>query len=533
MGRVGATSDDYFKRIFESGKSNIRFCSQHFKPSDFTNTGRLKKDVLPMSYLTSGGGGRKYSYVGRKGRFPAVATGRMNILLRKRHKKMIPTTPDASTKSSTSDPLPVSVHELRSTRIGLLETSVAKTYGLDVTKPEHAAAVGRIVGAIKKEKKYQHIIADLQRQHVEDEEKLKDYAKAFAQLQNRSLHKSMISWANHNRPYKKHFFEALTGFHFSELNNIILALDATHEIATESLTKNGHHVEDPIARIENRKKTKKANSFDLWQDSMIATFMYFKISSEALVAEIWNVHPSTLSRHAMLWIDFLCLWGAYFTPRLSVEENRLMTGEDMYEETGLFNVRDIVDCCEIKVEDNRQFRAQHHQLHSQHHEGPNIKIFTAVATSYCLQFVSDGVGASMHDDTLLHQCGYLDKLEPGENFLCDRGFGEDLTMLQKLVTAITPTKYHDGKQFGAEEVLASMYVGKYRILVEQFNESIREWRWLDSRPEHSQRDIVAKVFAAKGWLQGFRKPKGGVHASMGSESFFETYSKIISDKRRV
>nr|XP_049693818.1 uncharacterized protein LOC126054061 [Helicoverpa armigera] len=127
----------------------------------------------------------------------------------------------------------------------------------------------------------------------------------------------------------------------------------------------------------------------------------------------------------------------------------------------------IVDCTEIKIEKPKNPLTQ--QLtYSTCKLANTLKVLVGISASGCVTFVSDAYGGSTSDRELFEKCGLIDKLEPNDIILCDRGFNVQDLVCHKNVTVNVPEflKNTDG-QFEPSQLTRSKKISSEQIHVER------------------------------------------------------------------
>ena len=125
----------------------------------------------------------------------------------------------------------------------------------------------------------------------------------------------------------------------------------------------------------------------------------------------------------------------------------------------------ILDCFEIFCErpSNLKARAQTYS-HYKHHN--TVKFLIGITPQGVISYISKGWGGRVSDKYLTENCGVLNKLQPGDQVLADRGFNQDSVGLYCAEIVIPPfTK--GKKQLSKIEVDAARQLSRVRIHVER------------------------------------------------------------------
>lgn len=91
------------------------------------------------------------------------------------------------------------------------------------------------------------------------------------------------------------------------------------------------------------------------------------------------------------------------------------------------NCISIIDCFEIFIEKPRDLRCRA-QTYSQYKHHNTAKYLISITPQGVISYVSKGWGGRTSDKHITENCGYLDKLSPGDVILADRGFNVKDTM---------------------------------------------------------------------------------------------------------
>ena len=129
-------------------------------------------------------------------------------------------------------------------------------------------------------------------------------------------------------------------------------------------------------------------------------------------------------------------------------------------------VRCIIDCFEVFIErpSSLDARAKTYSNYKKHN---TIKVLLAVTPTGSICFISKAWGGRVSDKVITQRCGFLQKIENGDQVMADRGFNieEDLAMCgaKLLIPAFTRGK----QQLTAREVETTRRLARLRIHVER------------------------------------------------------------------
>ena len=134
----------------------------------------------------------------------------------------------------------------------------------------------------------------------------------------------------------------------------------------------------------------------------------------------FGIHVSTVSRIVRTWIQFLYVEFSelkllMFPGRHIIKDN-LPSCFKSYK-----NIRCIVDCTEIFVQESKDFRQQVN-LYSSYKSHNTYKILVGIAPNGAITYISDCLERSISDVEIVKRSGFLDLLESGDMVMADRGF---------------------------------------------------------------------------------------------------------------
>ena len=214
----------------------------------------------------------------------------------------------------------------------------------------------------------------------------------------------------------------------------------------------------PTTLEPERRRQPKALSL---MDEFLITLMRLRLN--LMVEDLayqFRVSSSTASRIFHKWLGlmyvrlkFLVAWPS----REIMEENMPMIFKQLYP-----RCRCIIDCSEIYIETPTSFDARA-QTYSNYKKHNTINFLIGITPCGTISFLSQCWGGRVSDKNLTQESGFLNRIEPGDIILADRGFtvGEDIRRLE--IPAFTRGK----KQLSQEEVEMSKQLAHVRIHVER------------------------------------------------------------------
>jgi len=126
----------------------------------------------------------------------------------------------------------------------------------------------------------------------------------------------------------------------------------------------------------------------------------------------------------------------------------------------------IIDCFEIFIDrpSNLLARAQTWSNYKHHN---TIKYLIGITPQGSISFLSKAWGGRTSDKTITEESGFLDKLDPGDIVLADRGFTISELVAMKGAAAHIPSFTRGKKQLSAADVALTRKIANVRIHVER------------------------------------------------------------------
>lgn len=131
------------------------------------------------------------------------------------------------------------------------------------------------------------------------------------------------------------------------------------------------------------------------------------------------------------------------------------------------NCRCIIDCTEIKTEQPNSVE-QRVFMYSRYKSSYTVKVLVAVTPNGMICFLSKCYGGRASDSFITNDSGFLNKLEPGDVVLADKGFPSIKTHCETNSNSILvmPPILHNGR-FTEHEVIETYSVASVRIHIER------------------------------------------------------------------
>lgn len=184
-----------------------------------------------------------------------------------------------------------------------------------------------------------------------------------------------------------------------------------------------------------------------------------------VLAYIFGVSRSTVSR---VFNDTLTVMDRRLVPALVIwpEREQLRLSMPASFRKSFKKCACIIDCFEIFIERASDLKARA-QTYSNYKSHNTIKYLIGITPQGVISFISKGWGGRTSDKHITNNCGFLNKLLPGDLILADRGFdvGDSVGLVnaQLQIPAFTKGK----KQLSPLDVESTRALASQRIHVER------------------------------------------------------------------
>jgi len=191
---------------------------------------------------------------------------------------------------------------------------------------------------------------------------------------------------------------------------------------------------------------------------------------ETDLAVRFGLSQSSISRITTTWINlmFHSLKALYrFPPWHIVKKYMPETFRKQYP-----NTRIIIDATEFAVERPSSLVTQSSTF-STYKNRNTVKVLVGIMPSGPVTFVSDCYEGSISDKKLVQVSGLLDKLEPGDEVMADKGF-----LIQDILAPLGVRLMKANTQMAADDVILTKKIAQLRIHVERAIGRIKEYHIL-------------------------------------------------------
>lgn len=133
----------------------------------------------------------------------------------------------------------------------------------------------------------------------------------------------------------------------------------------------------------------------------------------------------------------------------------------------------IIDCFEIKIQKSSNLMAQAATWSSYKHAN-TVKILIGICPQGAITYISQAYGGRNSDKYITENCGMLDKLQPGDLILADRGFLISEQVQLRLAQVKVPAFLKGKKQLDPIDIEDTRKLASVRIHVERVIGMLRQ-----------------------------------------------------------
>jgi hypothetical protein len=169
------------------------------------------------------------------------------------------------------------------------------------------------------------------------------------------------------------------------------------------------------------------------------------------------------------------------------------------------NIRCTIDCTEFFVQMPRDFRRQGN-LYSSYKNHHTVKSLIGIAPNGSIVYVSDLFEGSISDRAIIEKSGFLDKINPGDLILADRGFTIEDLLIARQASLNIPPFLGKRTQFTVQEELKTRRIAKARIHVERVIECVKKFKLLSGNIPLSLSPLMDQLVFVACCLVNFQEP---------------------------
>ena len=204
------------------------------------------------------------------------------------------------------------------------------------------------------------------------------------------------------------------------------------------------------------------------------------------IAYRFGVSQSTVSRIFTTWINFLflefkqiLLW----PPKEFVRAHMPKIFQEKYPCT-----RVIIDATEVYIQQSSLPELQQRTF-SNYKNHNNFKALIGISQCGAVTFVSKLYPGNISDKELTRQSGLLDKLQPGDSIMADRGFDIMDNLAPRGVKLNIPPLIRGKSQLDQRELIETLRIASLRIHIERCMERIKNFHIFDGIMPLSLMDV--------------------------------------------
>ena len=145
-------------------------------------------------------------------------------------------------------------------------------------------------------------------------------------------------------------------------------------------------------------------------------------------------------------------------------------------------------------------------MYSSYKNHATLKILIGVSPSGSCMFVSDAFEGSISDRQIIMDTHFIDKLEPGDVVLADRGFTIHDLCAEKGATLEIPPFKNGREAFTKQENLKTKLISRARIHVERFNAVIKKYRIISGIVPLNLTPLISQIVFILCCLANFKEP---------------------------
>jgi len=265
-----------------------------------------------------------------------------------------------------------------------------------------------------------------------------------------------------------------TGFYSSKtLMVFYTSLLAPHVNVLKYWGSNNSTTKDEVADKCGRKRLLQPI------DEMFLTLVKLKQgSANEDLAERFKVSTIEVSRIFVTWVNFmhtvlhaLNIW----LPKWKIKKYMPECFKGLYDD-----VRVVIDCTEIPLEKPSDFECQAATF-SMYKHCNTVKALIGISPSGIPIFISDAFEGSISDNEITLKSGLVEKLEPNDAIMADRGFTGRETLAKHKIRLITPHFLSGKSQMDIPKLVESVAIARVRIHVERCMGRIKQWHIMNRK----------------------------------------------------
>jgi len=192
---------------------------------------------------------------------------------------------------------------------------------------------------------------------------------------------------------------------------------------------------------------------------------------------LFGISPTVCSSVINTWVKFLAynLKPLVFWPdRDAIKQHLPKSLKTKYP-----HLRCTLDCSETFIQRPRDLYLQATTWSDYKHHN-TLKYLVAIAPNGHICFISSAWGGRATDRYIVQQCGILDKIDPGDTILADRGLTIQEDLLFRQASLVIPPSSSGKTQMTTANVIRTKQIANARIHVERAINRLKWFKLLSS-----------------------------------------------------
>ncbi|CAB4011932.1 Hypothetical predicted protein, partial [Paramuricea clavata] len=210
--------------------------------------------------------------------------------------------------------------------------------------------------------------------------------------------------------------------------------------------------------IEQKKKFSKLSTWEQFIITLVR--LRRKITIETL-ADLFGISTGSTSRIIITWILFLEKELSFLLHFPTLSELDGIQYPKAFR--GIPDLRGIIDCTEFYIETPNRLPSQR-STYSTYKSRNTFKLLVSISPIAHFNFVSNLFSGSISDKEIIRQSGFLDKLQPGDAIMADKGFNiQDLLALRETRLIAPPIMRKAKKKLQKKETNKTNIMNKKNV----------------------------------------------------------------------
>lgn len=160
---------------------------------------------------------------------------------------------------------------------------------------------------------------------------------------------------------------------------------------------------------------------------------------------------------------------------------------------GFENVRVVLDCTEIFIQNPKNLCCKV-KTYSDYKSHNTCEVMTGVSPAGNITYISNFYGGRASDKSIFEQSDLLDKLDPGDAIMVDKGFLIEEICEVNRWKIIRPPFLKNKDQLSKEESDSNAKIASARVYIERSNQRIKNFKILGSKMPVNLVPIINNIF---------------------------------------